>query len=97
MLAVLVKIIQFLEHLKIILEEVEAGRILEVGALRIGLEEQREMIVLVLEVDLQTRQQAMVGTEQPIVAVLVVGLEVMVAVEVEVAATEVAELWLSAI
>jgi hypothetical protein len=91
-LAVLVKIIQFLEHLQIILEEVEAGRILEAGALRIGLAAQQEMIVLVLEEDLQIQQQAMEVAEQPIAEVLVVGLDLMVAVEVEMVATEVAEL-----
>jgi hypothetical protein len=96
-LAVLVTIIQFLEHLQIILEEVEAGRILEAGALQIGLAAQQEMIVLVLEEDLQIQQQAMEVAEQPIAEVLVVGLDLMVAVGVEMAATEVAELWLSAI
>jgi hypothetical protein len=61
-LAVLVKIIQFLEYLQIILEEEEAERILEAEALRIGPAAQQEMIVLVLEEGLLQLPQTMVET-----------------------------------
>ena len=94
---VLVKIIQFLEHLQIILEEAEAERILEAEVLRIGLAAQQEMIVPVLVADPQILRQAMEAMEPPIVAERAAVLALMEAEELATAAMEVAELWLSAI